>query len=1290
MSEITTDYFNDPDVQRWLIKAESSEISGSGSVTATPWVMREGDLPAGLIDSDESTAEASGAPGLRASTDALGANQIPIEIVDFTPASGGAGGGATAEIWVYTATADADDGQNVYLWWNKSGKTQPAADAQYGSEAVWAQYEAAFNASSNPTGSSGDVPDSAGNHDGTSAGSMAALNAGPGSISNEWPFDGSNDEITFGAFDVNNSITFEFWANIPNTSTQYAIVGKHTGAGANQVVLLFESGGGLASIIGASSLRISGSSVTGDHYWYVTIEESGSDTVVKWYQDGVLQVTQTHTSVTIGDVSGGNEWVWGQEWDGGSKSDWFAQSMAAMRLRNDVDADAANLAVTQYNNQSDSASFWDTTAEVESGPFDDDPRFTWEFQGRERTWTVNLIDTEFAGDATTLCGAGEMIGRWGHRTNNFDERIRASEISLSVFDPDLTVYNLLTGSDKDESKFKLKLTDSTGTYTINMRIRLDETSTMLVSGLEKQVTRMYAYCSMADLENVDAITLSSSTIHNLFRLILASNGVSQNIEYYIAHSAENADAAGVILDIHRLNRLDLIYAQKGRKVDTMHDQLRGLLEGFGAVAINGMDGKWHVKHEYSLGETRTDRGAAFYDIVGGTMSTLATLEMESFTATDDIIERSTVRRPFRAIQAVQVERGNGRDFFTVDIMRHGDFEDAWESSTDQGWDVQSGSYSRSSQADTGSFSLALPSGTNKIRKQLLRFAGGRQDIDIELALRYSFESVDASTTVSGDTFVQIGYNTSALGVEYLGNGGAGWGLVTPAIDVNGSMVANGSSLVWATLVTTIYGPLPEVDGGILPSLDGDIRVYLWNASTNYTARFDTVEIRIKRADNALNDWNVVSGRYDISGNLEIKGDIAEQRVPWYNGLLGTDLANDGTRDEAVPMLQVLTTSAGSWVQAGRFETLVGGDTNKYADLAELTSTIRIARQDRTGEEIEGEIYGIVPHNVPIVRGSKTYLQQYTEIDFRTEVTSFVAREKISIVPDTPEPSYIYLATLTEITRVAVQASLPFTTEETLVSSFLTNYQVQDMEADEANDKLFALIYDTTDADHTRLYKYNLDGSAGTEILDHPTSDVWSGVCFCLMRGAQRIQVMEQRTDTNGFRIREFDYDGNLIGITYNQSSVFSFGMGLGISPSEDFLFFHENITSPSSRSLIRIDLVNGGSTSLGTPVNSANSSGGTDPNEIRIDSAYSNGVFACFGLDLIAFPYPDAPSQSIVTTNPGTDSLATDRFNQKLYYNGIGVGLGQQKIRRIGYDSSSDEEVFDKGANIIALSSGYN
>jgi len=255
---------------------------------------------------------------------------------------------------------------------------------------------------------------------------------------------------------------------------------------------------------------------------------------------------------------------------------------------------------------------------------------------------------------------------------------------------------------------------------------------------------------------------------------------------------------------------------------------------------------------------------------------------------------------------------------------------------------------------------------------------------------------------------------------------------------------------------------------------------------------------------------------------------------------------------------------------------------------------------------------------------------------------------------------------------------------------LTNYEVQDIEADEANDKLFALIYDSTNAIHTRLYKYNLDGSAGTEILDHPTSDVWSGVCFCLMRGAQRIQIMEQRTDTNGFRIRELDYDGNVIGITYNQTNTFAFGMGIAASPNEDYLFFHENISSPSSRSLIRIDLINGGSTALGTPVNSANSSGGTDPNEIRIDSAVSNGVIASFGLDLIAFPYPDAPSQSVISSNPGTDSLATDRANQKIYYNGIGVGLGQQKIRRIGYDSSGDEEVFNKGANIIGLSSGHN
>jgi hypothetical protein len=370
-TEITSDYLGDANVLRKKVIAKSTKIVGTGTVVSTPWIISAAELPAELIDSDETTAEASGAPTLRASTDAAGTNQLPIEIVDFTPASGGVAGGATAEIWVYTPEADATNGQPIYLWWGKAGKTQPAVGDEYGRNAVWPTVLTAFNAKTNPTGSAGDVPDSAGNHDGTSINSMGALVAGPGSIGKAWDFvRASSQYINFGNFDVSNNITLRAWLNADSIATQMIWLAKNSAGGGNEIGMFFWGDGNLLSLIRGPFIK-SGATNTGWTYWVVTLEESGANTVVTYYKNGSTTPYATHTvaSALIGNVSGGEQWCWGQEWDGGSTSDHWDGAMSAMRVADGVEMDIAKIAATEYNNQSNAADFWDTTATVETGPF---------------------------------------------------------------------------------------------------------------------------------------------------------------------------------------------------------------------------------------------------------------------------------------------------------------------------------------------------------------------------------------------------------------------------------------------------------------------------------------------------------------------------------------------------------------------------------------------------------------------------------------------------------------------------------------------------------------------------------------------------------------------------------------------------------------------------------------------------------------------------------------------------------------------------------------------------------
>ena len=355
LTEIATDYRGDANVRRKLVTAKAAQIGGSGTVAAMPWVITQDELPDELIDSDESTAEASGAPGLRASLDALGLQQIPLEIFDFTPASGGAGGGATAEIWLWTTEADATSGQPVYLWWNKSGKTQPAATAEYGSEAVWQSVEFASH--------DGGITDSSGNitpaNNGSSAGSQFKIGA------ESRDFDGTDDHIDIDISADPTEYTHLVWIR-PDDVNRRHILGRTDSSGPtvslSHDLRITPSGkaehwlfdGGFPDVIGTTTLS------TGT--WYQIIGTAKNSGNAKLY----VNATSEGTPAAVGTM-----WTGGDRLDLGeatldSYSHFDGHIDEVWIIYTELDSDGIT---TLYNNQNDPSSFWDTTASVESGPF---------------------------------------------------------------------------------------------------------------------------------------------------------------------------------------------------------------------------------------------------------------------------------------------------------------------------------------------------------------------------------------------------------------------------------------------------------------------------------------------------------------------------------------------------------------------------------------------------------------------------------------------------------------------------------------------------------------------------------------------------------------------------------------------------------------------------------------------------------------------------------------------------------------------------------------------------------
>ena len=99
-----------------------------------PVLLTEDTLPSEMFDADGAYPAASGGGDIKFASDEDGTNQIPCEIVTFTTDNDPANG--KAEIWV-KMDISASSNTSIWVFYCKSGETQPAADSDYGSEAVW-------------------------------------------------------------------------------------------------------------------------------------------------------------------------------------------------------------------------------------------------------------------------------------------------------------------------------------------------------------------------------------------------------------------------------------------------------------------------------------------------------------------------------------------------------------------------------------------------------------------------------------------------------------------------------------------------------------------------------------------------------------------------------------------------------------------------------------------------------------------------------------------------------------------------------------------------------------------------------------------------------------------------------------------------------------------------------------------------------------------------------------------------------------------------------------------------
>jgi len=1184
---------------------------------------------------------------------------------------------------------------DFYIYYGNASASGYGASDTYGSQNVWkSAFACVLHMEEDPSGSAPQALDSTSNgNDATSAGSMTSGDLVDAISHNGYDFDGSDDYLSIAddaSLDLTADISVSLWIKDTGSAGTTSMYAKRDGSPTNyginynpagSIFVYFYDGGAFRFISDTWSNHFTSDTW---HHVVATYSQNGSDVDLELFVDGVSAFSGT---VSNQNLVANNHAITIAATDTTILPDELLTGQVdEFRIASEVHSDAWIKFAHAIED--------DNPTNVELGAPEAEtaiPEYNFTYQGRQRTWTGGLYIKDVVGNDTEICIGDDITIEWGSQTNTLDSRMRGAEMQFDVFDPEFAVYNALTSEDYVESDWYLEMTDSTSTYTVRMKVRIDELETLLFPNIREQITRVYCYCGLAEMKNIDAVTSTSSTFSSLLSGILISNAIDQDIDVISMHYPENIASTGVLYDLIRLQRLDLIFVEDGRKQHNMYDQLKGILEGFGMWCINSMDGKWHVKHEYALGETLTGkRGAMRYSTASGAFSNLTSLVGNTYELSTSTGNALAVKRPIRPVQAVEVERGSSESskFITVDMVRFGDFEEGWDSATShQAWTFESGG--RSTSSDTGTYA-GLISTNSGVYQDLPRFSGG-QALDFELTLRLAMrENTLGSGTSRQVQLLLRQWNDAAGGSTPVGWGGTdGWSESLNALVYATQSVGAASSLIYTTVLTTFRGPMLDEDGYL--------QVYIFNTNTDKTAYLDTVEVRIKKSDDAESKFIGVASRYDVEDvspfNTFRVGDgaVVKQRVHWWNGLLGLDVDGNDTRDSTVQMMQALTNASGSWIPMADWTTEVQGfEGDTYSDLFDLVGEIRVEEQDTKTTEIEGEISEIVPPDYVITYDDKKYVQVYTKVSLKTEVTTFVADEKtIDSTPDTALTN-LYIGANNDgvgtpnngFFNVPKIATEPWATSSDPFNSTFFKWdpnpawsKVQnfsDMEVDTAANNSNGYVFGCQGGD---MFRWDLDGSNLTTLRTTEFTEK-----FALDRRNQKIYI----TGASGFsgNIIVIDYDGNTL------QTISTLGTSRKTAPALDqsgiYLFYVED-GGGLSEEITRYTIATGATLSLGTFSSVSNLGLVTQ----KVDQVAGKVIIqhqVGANLAIYEYDYPSGTTLTLLISGTG-QGITLDMGAEQVLYPDV-----NGDVFKLAYTGGSSTKIADFISNmdIDALGNGKN
>lgn len=194
-----------------------------------PVLLQLVNLPSEMFDADGSYPALEGGGDIRFSTDEAGSNQIACEIVSFhidnNPALG------YAEIWVEVPSISSSSPTSIWVWYNKTGESQPSESSTYGKHDVWDDggnnYHKAVHHMKDLTSST--VEDSTQySNDGTKRASNNPLQTSGGQVREDQQFVVANDDYLVApdsaSLDITTYITMEAWIYMTAAPIKYTKV----------------------------------------------------------------------------------------------------------------------------------------------------------------------------------------------------------------------------------------------------------------------------------------------------------------------------------------------------------------------------------------------------------------------------------------------------------------------------------------------------------------------------------------------------------------------------------------------------------------------------------------------------------------------------------------------------------------------------------------------------------------------------------------------------------------------------------------------------------------------------------------------------------------------------------------------------------------------------------------------------------------------------------------------------------------------------------------------------------